>query len=956
MRVKGVNYNLNGKLYDTTGVNTDGSMTQASITSELEDAKDLANSAYALAEQVHEEGKTVIEGNVSNNPDEEDLTSVVDEQTGLGELKLKDRAYIPVENTKGYVILRKETSLALQLTQENTIYEIRYNFDLNGSDVTVPSGCVLKFNGGSIINSDNAGSLVLNSTSIEGSAKISTSLTGTVFNTYIKSSWFSDVHLAADNARSLSCGLIVDESITLGNSLNLFDIAYLTIEKDITNTSDKIVEIGYDSTKTPANKIEFIGKVDYINMLGGKDLNVTITSCNTFNMIANSATAGKTSIAYCNIQLGDMQNFTIQGVNNGWINENTFMKGRIRKSFTINGDVYEHNNNVFYGLVIEGSSGGTTVYFNKASYNTLYDARLETSSTNTLSITFSKDSSNNKIFRNWLNTSDSFQRRYLNYYTNNGHSSNGVFYGEDCFVKQWTISKNDYISHRELGKVSLRENGAVRYETNEPHLILDIFPKTDFGLFLTTSVTGLFYMRIQFIDNNDAYIEDLTDVDSSSKSQYIKINGGFDVSTYGGHTTYIQNNNDNYVAFAVKVALINRKLAELDSSAQTPRTLKKVIITFIPNNVRKAFRTIDIRLLQNPNYLQNNECILTLPFKTPTNVTGKKTVITDDAFPSNAPSYYLFDGESCYSRTLNVIFTRVGDKIREIDNTLNHWTVDKSTYVNHRKLNEVSLQDSNEIRYDIAASVIHSKVNIIGDNYAVLKAHCNVAGFFVTTVIIYDANGDKIEKNLTSYMFWNDSTLAYNSTGFYYRKENGGDYKDVMIGFDIPGMNTDLSSLSVDDANKKKVGRIVVLFYQKYIRSKFVSMSFETIQVTGTYRSYLELPLRKEAIYYGGTPNIANDTLPAAAPSYYIVDNEITYDLANNIKYTRNDTTLVKQLYEADVSRYGTFANVPASTDIYTGFEYFCTDRQTVEGTTDGIMIYHKGNNVWVDALGRVIS
>lgn len=37
-------------------------------------------------------------------------------------------------------------------------------------------------------------------------------------------------------------------------------------------------------------------------------------------------------------------------------------------------------------------------------------------------------------------------------------------------------------------------------------------------------------------------------------------------------------------------------------------------------------------------------------------------------------------------------------------------------------------------------------------------------------------------------------------------------------------------------------------------------------------------------------------------------------------------------------------------------FTYFCTDKQTSEGSTNGIMIYHKGGNVWVTALGRVIS
>lgn len=54
----------------------------------------------------------------------------------------------------------------------------------------------------------------------------------------------------------------------------------------------------------------------------------------------------------------------------------------------------------------------------------------------------------------------------------------------------------------------------------------------------------------------------------------------------------------------------------------------------------------------------------------------------------------------------------------------------------------------------------------------------------------------------------------------------------------------------------------------------------------------------------------------------------------------------------------GTFADKPtvANNSIPVGYTYFCTDRQTPECATDGIEIIHKGNNVWVDALGRVIN
>ena len=40
----------------------------------------------------------------------------------------------------------------VMINQPNTIYEIRYDFDLNGANVKIPDGCTLKFEGGSVAN------------------------------------------------------------------------------------------------------------------------------------------------------------------------------------------------------------------------------------------------------------------------------------------------------------------------------------------------------------------------------------------------------------------------------------------------------------------------------------------------------------------------------------------------------------------------------------------------------------------------------------------------------------------------------------------------------------------------------------------------------------------------------------------------------------------------------------
>jgi hypothetical protein len=75
--------------------------------------------------------------------DEEDLTE------RSGKIKFKDR---DTSKGKGFIILRTGKSLTEQMTQENTIYEVRYDFDLNGEILNIPTNSILKFNGGTIIN------------------------------------------------------------------------------------------------------------------------------------------------------------------------------------------------------------------------------------------------------------------------------------------------------------------------------------------------------------------------------------------------------------------------------------------------------------------------------------------------------------------------------------------------------------------------------------------------------------------------------------------------------------------------------------------------------------------------------------------------------------------------------------------------------------------------------------
>lgn len=110
-----------------------------------EDIKDLQKPAIDAAKEL------------KDMADEEDIT--VEKQDNKDVYKFKDRAYNPdAFSGVGYKILRKNivdgknVLTQAMVNDANTIYEIRYNFDLNGATIIVPDGCILSFKGGSLSN------------------------------------------------------------------------------------------------------------------------------------------------------------------------------------------------------------------------------------------------------------------------------------------------------------------------------------------------------------------------------------------------------------------------------------------------------------------------------------------------------------------------------------------------------------------------------------------------------------------------------------------------------------------------------------------------------------------------------------------------------------------------------------------------------------------------------------
>lgn len=198
---------------------------------------------------------------INNFPDNEDLelyTIYQDSNNKIDAIRFKDR-----DNSNGmaYKYLRKTKNMILSqsdFNQANAIYEIRYDFDLNSQTITIPEGCILRFNGGSISN----GIINFSNTTLSGDINITSNVTGNILNNFANIIWFgakenTDSTHAIQNAINV-CNrvyipkvsegalFIIQEDIyinkptqiygELGNKIgNLEDIATLTLFK-VVNT------------------------------------------------------------------------------------------------------------------------------------------------------------------------------------------------------------------------------------------------------------------------------------------------------------------------------------------------------------------------------------------------------------------------------------------------------------------------------------------------------------------------------------------------------------------------------------------------------------------------------------------------------------------------------------------------------------------------------------------------
>lgn len=214
-------------------------------------------------------GRYVIQGNLVNAADEEDLTVEHSDLLGIDTLKLANR---PSTDGMGYIILRKNKSFAEQVTKENTIYEIRYDFTLT-EDVTIPENCVLKFNGGSIKANSNYNKITGDFEIVSPTTKIFNSIELSEYTKPLHSKWFcyaDGTHDDSVNLKNLfdsAENIIIDEGVHRFTSTVILS-KYVQIYGNSPHNKYGDCCLYYDNTSGTAISMNLYDRIPYIKIKG----------------------------------------------------------------------------------------------------------------------------------------------------------------------------------------------------------------------------------------------------------------------------------------------------------------------------------------------------------------------------------------------------------------------------------------------------------------------------------------------------------------------------------------------------------------------------------------------------------------------------------------------------------------------------------------------------------------
>lgn len=883
-------------------------------------------------------------GNITNLPDEEDLT--VSENNVL---KLKDKEYNPYNYSgMGRVYLRKHivngTNILAQhmINKPNTIYIIQYDYCLGGETIEIPENCVLQFEGGSLRNGSIKGNnTILKASPVKIFDNIIIKNTWNVSESYLE--WFGaygdGIH---DDTLSIKSCLIF-KNIRL---LNKYKVRDVELYDDIRITGGELIAF-VDEYRNTRNIIftykeinvefwgvNFNGSVERRGLLNGELINmIKLYNCK------------KVIFEKCDIHNHGQQHST---------DDEEWAK---RNIYAVN--IFEADNVIFNGCCFyknntEQISIGSYI---KNTFLTISNCKCY-DNTNAyglfLLFNVAKTIVTNNMFMN-------NGRTFLSMFCNNVIISNNIFDGttsravtsEDTgtFYNMSNILViNNIVKNCKEGGINTGINNCIvknNYIENCANPIICKAAGFSDGELMDVTKKALPYAKFTFSNQENLIVENNNIVDCYGDmaikimAQTNRINDAVE----GGSMSniFIRRNllKHNCIYSIRLMYCVNIDNIEISSNTIEQLNSKKPVVA--------TYNTLDCIL--NKIKIADNQCktldkyfyrnVFRLEVKSAENI-----IVTDNI---------------TYSCCESDFFTvAVGCSIGKIINISNNETLgaeqcptstslykENFAYLPYKRLNSKSSIYLNEGETYVIGDYVEGKMigsSFYGGNIAKRIQRSGTYGELngVTgsisngLLIVNDSSNLKIGQHL----LLNDSIkcriLYIEGNTIYTTLTTDTNIEDVVVKYSNPEFYTcNYSSKMSSEYDKSES----LIRYNQSLKALQISDGEEYVDVYGVKYS------DKKGTY---------ENIPTVANGSYRVGQFYFNTSSNKTNFYNGEKWVDANGNDFNVKYNGKFTDKPENPMI--GFEYFCTDKQTTEGVTNGIMIYHKGNNVWVDALGRVVS
>lgn len=779
----------------------------------------------------------------------------------------------------------QEDGLINLLTQDminepNTIYHIQYDYDLNGQTITIPEGCTLEFNGGSLRN----GNLSLNDTIISNAFHcVDVELSGKIYEDTIK----AEMLTCDDNTLFRVCNAIAstiilekDKQYNISNTIALTgDKTIVGNNASIIGTENKILISTYDSLSMKDLSLYGISYIIRLLLTDNTSNNnkhlclkniVAKTSASTGQIHVISGTCNSIEIENCVIEGGycgllfSGQYYKYSDTSNISINNckirNTYASSCIQISYFVKGSI---SNNILSDF--RGNGIATSHCKNiEVNGNKIYNYYVPSGSGNGYGIVFSLETIYSKAYNNIIETDLEV----------GGGIASDLFL-DNAGTKKTEIGSNTIVNN----SIAVRGNGII-------------LNGSDNSVVGNNVINNCAVAAIRANKSDNAVIHD-NKITTSLKCQ-----------------TIIQCLSSNTISVHSNEILVSKEDVEVTYFMY----ITNCAGTIFSNNI-KHFGTSTpntgnyILYLKDSKFsIARNHIEFFKYLRLYTLLYGNNSTLLEDN------NTFIAEEECGIGKIYSVNNSTLIASNNVVQQIKNH------TYLEN--LNGTSICSITDIRNNVLFSTNYSEPYVLFNNTLVDVA----AG------VIKDPN----------------IAAAVES------KRAGSAFYDMSLQKRLTANRKLADELSSTVVDKNETVYIENTLKDGY--SYIIDSSYHTgVIFTFSFSKNNNPDDDGAVVIFSNTEKQRLITALNPVEYPYIKMKMGNYKVTAKI-YSTTVYWVESDGAKAGVNRNGTFANKPSATDIYVGFKYFCTDKQTAEGQTNGIEIIHKGNDVWVDALGRVVS